>query len=127
MRKEIPIINAEGFERFWAQFPRKVGRLAAIREWNKLDVDAHFETEILAGVTRYIKNKPSYADWCHPRTWLSQGRWLDETFPLRAVQPVKRPLGSDAWDGQIASWMASCTHEPRCLSSTQHQDRSRVQ
>lgn len=40
----------------------------------KLATDA----EILAGVEQYKKSKPAYADYCHPATWLNQGRWMDE-------------------------------------------------
>lgn len=25
--------------------------------------------------------KPTYADYCHPKTWLHQGRWMDEADP----------------------------------------------
>lgn len=114
------VINPEGFSQFWAAFPRKVGKLAAIKEWNKLNVDPQFEAEILAGVERYKRTKPAYADWCHPRTWLSQGRWTDQVEPVVTTQAATM---SGAWNGELASWIRECTHEPRCQSSTEHAAR----
>lgn len=67
----------EDFETFWRSFPRRTGKLAAMREYEKARFMASAE-DILAGVERYKKNKPDYADWCHPRTFLYQGRWMDE-------------------------------------------------
>ncbi len=65
------------FETWWQEFPRKVGKLAAEREFSKARKRASLE-DLIDGVARYRNHKPSYADWCHPVTWLRQGRWLDE-------------------------------------------------
>lgn len=91
-----------GFDLFWHNFPRKVGKLAAIRSWGKAIKLAKPE-EILSAVERYKKGKPAYADWCHPATWLNQGRWMDEyepqtnghakpasVFELKAVMQAKQ-------------------------------------
>ena len=72
-----------GFAVFWAIYPRKVGKLAAEKAYAKARQVASAE-ELLAGIERYIKNKPAYADWCHPRTWLVQGRWMDEDVPAES-------------------------------------------
>jgi len=82
----------DDFEAFWRAYPRKVGKLAAERAYGKARKLATAE-ELLAGVARY--RKPSYADWCHPTTWLNQGRWLDE--PGTAAP---------------APWV--CSHTPHC-------------
>jgi hypothetical protein len=67
----------QDFEQFWRSFPRKVGKLAAEKEYQRARKRATAD-EILAGIQVYLVTKPAYADWCHPKTWLSQGRWLDE-------------------------------------------------
>src|SRR5687767_9074297 len=95
--KAAMTINEE-FETFWASFPRRVGKLAALREYEKARVRASAE-DILAGVERYKRAKPEYADWCHPRTFLFQGRWMDEDD-----QPVELPA------------KVECPHDPRCGS-----------
>jgi hypothetical protein len=80
-KSEKPAHSPKGtqtdFERFWTVYPRKVGKGAA-----KLRFDAALRhadiASLLAGVERYVANKPAHQDWCHPATWLHQQRWLDE-------------------------------------------------
>lgn len=92
-----------GFNEFWYRYPRRVGKLAARAAYTKaLKLTTH--EELMAGVERYIKSKPAYADWCHPRTWLSQGRWEDEL-------PAPRPIGGIGG--------ATCPHTPRCQTITE--------
>lgn len=67
----------EEFNAFWTRYPRKVGRLDAQKAFVKALKSATAD-QILAGVERYKTNKAAYADWCHPATWLNQGRWMDE-------------------------------------------------
>lgn len=103
------VVNGAGFEQFWTAYPRKVGRLAAIKEWNKLKVGASLLSQILEGVRRYQRTKPAYADYCHPRTWLSQGRWMDEDDT-----PVTYPR----WE---------CMHEPRCETHWRCDQRTQLE
>ena len=67
----------DGFQEFWTAYPRKVGKLDAIKAYAKARTVAT-AAELLAGVEAYIKHKPAYADWCHPSSWLNKGRWMDE-------------------------------------------------
>jgi len=89
------------FDVFWHAFPRKVGKLAAKKEYDKVRRGGIGQDELLDGVAQYVRSKPSYADWCHPRTWLSQGRWMDEA-----------PKASTNGNG--------CDHEPRCPDGWAH-------
>lgn len=86
------------FEQFWTRYPRKVGRLVAEQKFKAARKQATLE-DILAGVDRYVASKPEYADWCHPKTWLSQGRWMDE--------PDRR-------SGVDRRQSRECEHSPRC-------------
>lgn len=71
------------FDEFWRLYPRKVGKLAAKREWEKaLRHDS--AQNIIAGLERvkpYLSDDPQYVP--HPRTFLSQGRWMDEAPPRK--------------------------------------------
>ena len=73
--KKVPI--AEDFQAFWAHYPRKTGKLDAEKAYRNARILATHE-DLMAGIDRYIQGKPDYADYCHPGTWLRQGRWLDE-------------------------------------------------
>lgn len=65
------------FDTFWKAYPRKVGKLAAQKAYRRARSLAS-PGELLAGVEAYIAHKPAYADFCHPATWLNQGRWMDD-------------------------------------------------
>jgi hypothetical protein len=87
------------FETFWQSYPRKVGRLAAEKAYAKARGLATPE-QLLTGLDAYKRTKPAYADWCHAKTWLNEGRWLDEVPQVAYQEP----------------W--ACPHDPRCLHPT---------
>ncbi len=94
------------FDQFWLAFPRRVGKLAAMKAYaraRKLATAA----DIIAGVDRYIASKPEYADFCHPATWLNQGRWMDEDD--RRTGPDRRSVPRDNPDRR-----SECPHTPPC-------------
>lgn len=65
------------FPEFWAKYPHKRGKIAAMKAWAKA-VKISSAKEIIAGIELYIAHKPTWQDWAHPTTWLNQGRWMDE-------------------------------------------------
>jgi len=65
------------FEEFWAAYPRRVVKLAAQKAYTTARKTATQE-QLLLGIEAYKRTKPAYAYWCHPKTWLTQGRWMDE-------------------------------------------------
>jgi hypothetical protein len=76
-----------------------VGKLAAKQAYQKARHLATSE-ELLAGVEAYKYAKPGYADWCHPATWLRQGRWMDE--------PDAKPT---------TRYQRTCPHVPTCRTT----------
>jgi len=73
------------FETFYSAYPRKVGRGAAEKAFNKLKPDAELvKTMVLAIQAQSIYRKEAQKagafvpDWCHASTWLNGQRWLDE-------------------------------------------------
>jgi hypothetical protein len=65
------------FNHWYAGYPHKVGKVAAQASFAKARKLADLKT-LVAGVERYIANKPAERPWCNPSTWLNQGRWSDE-------------------------------------------------
>ena len=70
------------FSEFWQQYPKKVGKKAALTSWKRVKPDAELFERIMQAVAlakasdqwrreggRFIPN---------PATWLNQGRWDDE-------------------------------------------------
>ena len=101
-----------GFIEFWNLYPRKVGRLAAEREYARALKRATPDA-ILAGLMLFNRNLPQEPRFiCHARTWLHQGRWLDE------LPGVKQRQAED--------WYENCRllHNNECgLSRWRHADR----
>lgn len=89
---------AEEFAAFWACYPSRVGKLAAEQEYVKARRRASAQ-DILDGVARYKAGKPEWKEWCNPRTFLHQGRWMDE-------YDVPAPVHNRRED--------DCTHTPEC-------------
>lgn len=71
-----------GFEDFWATYPRKVGKLAALKVWQKLNPSPELVTQMLESIEQHRRCRQWREDngkyIPHPRTFLSQGRWMDE-------------------------------------------------
>jgi len=67
------------FDTFWAQYPRKVGKLAAQKAFSRATKLATAETITAALDTLHKEVRgqdPKFIP--HPATWLNQGRWDDE-------------------------------------------------
>lgn len=84
---ELPIVastEAFGFDEFWALYPRRTGRAAARRAWDKA-IRSTPEAVVLEGAKRFAEdpNLPEKSFIPHPATWLNGGRWSDEPLPAR--------------------------------------------
>jgi hypothetical protein len=71
------------FERFWEVYPLKVGKDAARKEWLKRSPDDDLTTLMIKKVREH-EASPQWRDQDgkfipHPRTWLHQGRWQDQS------------------------------------------------
>lgn len=88
----------DGFDRFWAAYPKKVSKGQAKRAWSKLKPDA----DLLDRMLRAIAAAKAAETWRkeggryipHPATWLNAEGWEDE-----------RESGFGRSDGQW--WLAS--------------------
>lgn len=96
------------FERFWEVYPRKVGKDAALREWDKLAPDNDL-TDLMVSA---VQEQRASAQWLkdggqfipHPRTWLHQGRWKDQAGTQPAlnsnsaatVAAIQKPVRYDS-------------------------------
>jgi len=97
----------ERFDEFWKAYPRKIGKDAAWRAWQKRRPDAELHTLMLRAIARqktwpqWVKDGGQFIP--HPSTWLNQGRWQDEgDTPSKVVD-------------------MACLHDPRCPNPGAHQ------
>ena len=79
------------FEKFWSAYPKKVGKQAAKKAFDRVKVPV--ETLLTA-----IERQKCSAQWSkdngqyipNPATWLNQGRWEDELEPENAANSRKK-------------------------------------
>jgi hypothetical protein len=79
----------ERFDKFWGAYPRKEGKKAAHKAFDKALKETSIET-ILAALER---RKPQWRDpqfIPQPAKWLNQGQWEDEL-------PMAKPPGREGW------------------------------
>ncbi len=86
------------FDTFWEAYPKRVGKLAARQAFKRARNTASLDG-ILTGVERYRLNKPSWAEWAHPSSWLNAGRWMDE---------YTEQVTGTRWEPLV------CPHQPEC-------------
>lgn len=89
----------DGFEAWYAEYPHKVGKGAAVRAWPKARKKAGLP-ELLTGLRHYVATKPPDRPWCNPATWLNEERWLDLEGPVAASRgpPGRGTAVMDAFD-----------------------------
>ena len=88
-------------DRFWKQYPRKVGKGGALKAWRKATKTTPPET-ILAGLAGYRwPDDQQYIP--HPATWLNDGRWADEPAAPVAAGPAV-PDDVARWRARLASY-----------------------
>ncbi|MBT2322544.1 DUF1376 domain-containing protein [Variovorax paradoxus] len=81
----------EGFDVFYAAYPRKKGRGAAVKTWNRLAPDAVLQAKILGALAAqrpHLDRRENGRFIPHPSTWLNEGRWDDEIPGAKATAPV---------------------------------------
>jgi hypothetical protein len=73
------------FEDFWYKYPKKIGKEAARKAWNKANPDI---IKVIDAINWQRETKQWQAEdgkyIPHPATYLNQGRWQDEA-PEQAV------------------------------------------
>lgn len=80
------------FDMFWANYPKKVGKVAAQKAFDKIRPSSELFSQMLTA----IKQQRASPQWTrdngqyipNPATWLNQGRWDDE--------PAAAPAGGGA-------------------------------
>lgn len=102
-----PSVQDIRFQQFWLVYPKKVGRLAALRVWGRLRPDEELHNRILAAVAKQAESvqwqRDNGAYIPNPETWLRQGRWDDELPQNFGAETPKRP----AANAPVESYRAS--------------------
>jgi hypothetical protein len=121
--------EAEGFEEFWHQYPRRVAKDAA-RKAYAAALKRATPAELLAGAMRYSEQRDGQDEKYtkHPATWLNGGCWADEpaqTRPNGASAP-QRPHyrlspGTRTWPALSRGANERVRHYQGCKRSADRQ------
>ena len=101
LRKSKDLLSRQGpsdFETFWAAYPKKVAKRAAIKAFEKLKAD----DALLETIIQALGKAKQSADWTkehgryipNPATWLNGARWEDEPPEEKSVTVEQ---GEDPW------------------------------
>lgn len=99
------IESLPGFAGFYAAYPRKIGREAALKAWIKLAPDEALQATILGALAAqkpHLDRREKGRYIPHAATWLNQARWEDEI-------PGEKPAPVDS-DGRVWWEVAGFTH-----------------
>jgi hypothetical protein len=77
----------DGFDQFWSAYPKKAGKKAAIKEWQKATDKPAIEV-----ILKAIEDQKKSRKWVEgfildPERWIKRGCWTDEP---EAVEPSNR-------------------------------------
>lgn len=88
---------ADRFNRFWAAYPRHVGKQVAVKAFEKIHPDEETLTAMLTAIEwqrntrQWRENGGQFIP--HPSTWLNQRRWEDERpVQMQSVSRVSNPF-----------------------------------
>ncbi|OGP68414.1 MAG: hypothetical protein A2W27_10995 [Deltaproteobacteria bacterium RBG_16_44_11] len=106
LQKKISSSLSKDFLVFYEAYPRKVGKIAALKAWNKLNGNRPAIEEILKAIeqqkqsTQWIKDGGQFIP--HPATWINQGRWEDEGIEKHPLSGIVsdiniKNLTTDIW------------------------------
>jgi hypothetical protein len=117
------------FEVFYAAYPRKVGRGAALKAWAKLEPDEALQAQILGALAAqhpHLDRRENGRFIPHPSTWLNEGRWDDEIPGAKVAAPVNGS-GQQWWEVAGFTHPAEAANE-RChvLNYREYRDGRRI-
>lgn len=90
-RKGAASVFTDGFDEFWAAYPRPVAKQTALKAWSKLKPGDELREKILADIRRRKDSewKDIEARYIpHPATYLNGARWEDESATDTHEEPV---------------------------------------
>ncbi len=87
---------SSNFLSFWSEYPKKVGKPNAFKQWKKLKPDLNI---ILKAITiqkqikENLNNEGKFCpEWPDPERWIKNKRWEDENQDIEPTDPMDRRL-----------------------------------
>jgi len=105
------------FDDFWNVYPRKAGKQAARKAWDKAVKDT--PSVIVLAAAAAFRDDPNREDEFtpHPATWLNQGRWEDDPLPARAGRKTTGEARDDELSRVMRNAMEYDQQQQRSIES----------
>lgn len=116
--RKSAVFDEGAFNSFWAEYPNKTAKQAAIKAWKKIAPKDDLLVKIIGGLKRYSqsvdgKDKQYIA---HPASWLNGRRWEDEiSLSGKSTSSIKAPEGK--YDGLGKDYSRPALDEPHIQSA----------
>ena len=100
----------DGFEAFWKEYPKKVGKGDARKSWGKIKPGKALQETMLKTLRAARESDQWKADGGkyipNPSTWLNQERWTDDvsTYTRRAVRQTSFHNVESRPDDDLEAW-----------------------
>mgnify|MGYP000417393883 CR=1 FL=1 len=111
--------GSDGFDLFWAAYPRKTAKAAALKAFTKAAPSVDLLDDMLQAIAKQRTGKQWMEGFIpHPATWLNGKRWEDEQPPTgttsvalvadpwetrAGVDGIAKKIGLQAWD-ECCEW-----------------------
>lgn len=106
----------DDFDRFWACYPRHIGKKDAVKAWTQLTPSPELTDRILNAVweqiaarVRRLQRRQWVPEWPYAATWLRKERWMDEledaprmTLATEQDMQAMRESAQARWDAKRA-------------------------
>lgn len=108
------------FDDFWSVYPRREGKIAARKAWDKAVKNGVRPSVIIDGAARYRDLAGREGNFtAHPTTWLNRGSWDDELVPRTTGSKVDRTRANLVAGAQQME--VGMTFEERMAAAGQHE------
>lgn len=89
----------DGFDRFWACYPKKVGKQDALKVWKQLSPDEALVDQIIDGLERWKACEQWTKDGgkfiCWPQKFLRNRYWEEDPGPVAVDKPPAQATGKN--------------------------------
>lgn len=116
--QETPSPPTGGFDEFWAAYPKKVGKDAARKAFEKRKPDVELLAQMMAAIAVQANSEQWRKDGGqfipHPATWLNEGRWMDGGIDAAVAPDWWTPAGfPNRWEAENERCFAHNAHKFR--------------
>lgn len=112
MHMKVRTGDPQGFEEFWAIYPRRQSRVDAVKAWRKLNPSPELITKIREALAWQVHQVQWVGEFIPlPASWLRAERWTDEQLPQKRGAVI---------------FVNECPHNPTCQGRSECQGKQHM-